>query len=110
MFQGSLKGVTRVFLGCFKEVSRMFQESFKGVSRKFQVLKGIYKKCKGIHRKIRTMGKKFWCLGFFLSKFIIFNITKLIGVLPNQIRFFDFSKPKLFSSFKIVSKLSQRNL
>ena len=36
VFQGSLKGVARVFLGCFKEASRMFQGSLS-VLRKSKV-------------------------------------------------------------------------
>ena len=40
VFQGSFKGVLRMFQGYLKEVSRMFQESFEGVSRKF---KGCFK-------------------------------------------------------------------
>ena len=37
VFQGILKGVSRVVKGYFQEVQKVFQESIKGVSRKCQL-------------------------------------------------------------------------
>ena len=37
VFQGSFKGISRLFLGCFKEVPRKFHGRLKDVSKKFPV-------------------------------------------------------------------------
>ena len=37
VFQGSFKGISRLFFGCFKEVPRKFHGRLKDVSKKFPV-------------------------------------------------------------------------
>ena len=48
MFQGCIKGVSKVYQGCFKEVSGLFQGCFKEVSGVFQ---GSFK---DVSRKLKS--------------------------------------------------------
>ena len=110
MFQGSLKGVPRMFLGCFKEVikgesqgclnkvSSVFQEnfkqSFKGVSSMFQCFSILL--LPGSHRSYPSI----WRACFFL---IIHSIFYLLAQYCNPtiafIRLLNFPMKQEFKPF-----------